>query len=118
MAQRKAEQQLLNNLFARIRELEDLYLEATDNEAPPSSFDLDLGVGSGQGKTRRFKTERARHATVVSEDMAALTHPIIKVRARGVFFLFFFFLFFFLFRKGRLHETSEWRFWPPRRISS
>jgi hypothetical protein len=64
--------QLIANLQARVRELEDLYLEATGREAPPSSFDL------GQVRTPRKSLAKNREALLVNEDMAALTHPIIK----------------------------------------
>jgi len=60
--------QLISNLRARVRELEDLFLEATGKEAPPSSFDID----QAQSKAP------ARRAIVCDEEMAALTHPIIK----------------------------------------
>jgi hypothetical protein len=64
--------QLISNLYARVRELEDLYFEATGKEAPPSSFDI-----SHNSRTPRA-SKSSRQAVIVEEDMAALTHPIIK----------------------------------------
>lgn len=65
--------QLISNLYARVRELEDLYFEATGKEAPPSSFDI------SQSQTRTPRSSKTgRQAVIVEEDMAALTHPIIK----------------------------------------
>ncbi len=65
---KQGKEQLIANLQARVRELEDLYQEATGRPPPPSSLDL--------GQTPR--KSRTREVQLVSEDMAAITHPIMK----------------------------------------